>query len=195
MLRRTAETVEHEIEPLTNGPADLLLTNAQVLTLEPKQPRAQAVAIRGDTIVAVGSQGDVTSLAGPATRTIDCQEMALLPGFVDAHCHLFATAAAMQGVDCGPPRASSLALIQEALHRRAEATAPGRWVRGFGYDDLALAELRHPTRWELDLVAPQHPVRLDHRSGHASVLNSLGLEAAGIHRDTPDPSRGSDCPG
>ena len=172
------------------GPPDLLLVNARVVTLEPGQPRAEAVAVRGDTIVAVGGQAEAVALAGPGTRTVDCQRMCLLPGFVDAHCHLMALAASLQGLDCGPGVVSSMKGLQDMLRHRAMQTQPGRWIRGFGYDDLALAEGRHPARWDLDEAVPHHPTRLDHRSGHATVLNSRGLRLAGIDRDTPDPPEG-----
>ena len=167
-----------------------MLINAKVLTLEPGQPRAEAVALRGQTIIAVGGQADVARLAGPDTQTIDCQGMCLLPGFIDAHCHLLATASSLQGLRCGPEEVSNLQGLRAAIRRRAAATPQDRWIRGFGYDELALEERRHPTRWDLDLAAPRHPVRLDHRSGHATVLNSQGLQLAGIHRDTPDPVEG-----
>ena len=176
--------------PRPSGPPDLLLLNARVLTLDQQQPRAEAVALKGETIIAVGGQADVARLAGPDTQTIDCQGMCLLPGFVDAHCHLLATASSLQGLRCGPEVVSNIRELQVAIRRRAAATTQGRWIRGFGYDELALEERRHPTRWDLDLATPGHPVRLDHRSGHATVLNSQGLRLAGIHRDTPDPVYG-----
>ena len=167
-----------------------MLVNAKVLTLEPGHPRGEAVALRGETILAVGGQADVAILAGPGTQTIDCQGMCLLPGFVDAHIHLLATASSLQGLHCGPDEVSSIRDLQASIRERAVSTSQGRWIRGFGYDDLGLEERRHPTRWDLDLAAPEHPVRLDHRSGHATVLNSQGLQLAGIHRDTPDPMDG-----
>jgi len=170
--------------------ADLLLINTRVLTLEPAQPDATAVAVRGETIAAVGSHSDLTHLRGPQTRTIDCQGMTLLPGLVDAHCHLLALAASWQGLDCRPPTIGSIEQLQAVVQSRATATPLGHWVRGFGYDDLALVDRRHPTRWDLDQAASQHPVRLDHRSGHAMVLNSRALELAGIYQDTPDPVDG-----
>ena len=167
-----------------------MLVNAKVLTLEPGQPRVEAVALRGEIIIAVGGHADVARLAGPDTQTIDCQGMCLLPGFVDAHCHLFTTASSLQGLRCGPEQVSNIQGLQAEIRRRAASAPQGGWIRGFGYDEQALEERRHPTRWDLDLAAPRHPVRLDHRSGHATVLNSQGLQSAGIHRDTPDPVEG-----
>ena len=172
-----------------SGPG-LLLANARVITLEPAQPRAEAVAVRGDAIVAVGSRSETARMAGPDAKVIDCQGMCLVPGFVDAHCHLFATASSLQGLPCGPEQVSNIRELQAAIQRRAAATPQGGWVRGFGYDDLALEEARHPNRWDLDQAAPEHPVRLDHRSGHAAVLNTMALHLAGIHQDTPDPVDG-----
>ena len=177
-------------EPRITRHLDLLLENAKVLTLEPDQPRAEAVGVRAGAIVAVGRRADMAHLTGPDTRTIDCQGMTLLPGFVDAHCHLLATAAALQGLDCSPQAVSTIADLQRVIRQQVEATPQERWVRGFGYDDVALKERRHPTRWELDSAAPSHPVRLEHRTGHATVMNSRGLYLAGIHRDTPDPVDG-----
>ncbi len=170
--------------------ADLLLHNANVITLDRRLSRAQAVAVRGESIAGVGSLAEMEHLCGPATRRMDCLGLTLLPGLVDAHCHLLALAASLTGVDCRPPTVGSIQALQQALWRRAGQTPPGRWVRGFGYDDLSLAEGRHPTRWELDEASPHHPVRLDHRSGHAVVLNSRGLDLAGITSETPDPAGG-----
>ena len=172
------------------GTPDLLLVNAHVLTLEPGIPVAEAVAVAGDTIAAVGRRHQVSLLAAPGARTIDCQGLTLLPGLIDAHCHLLATAASLRGVDCSPDIVSSIHDIQVALRRRAKTTTEGRWVRGFGYDDVSLAEGRHPTRRDLDQTVPNHPVRLDHRSGHATVMNSLALSTIGIGRDTPEPLGG-----
>ncbi len=158
--------------------------------MERRRPRAQAVAIQGDAILAVGDNAGITRLAGADTRRIDCQGMALLPGFIDSHCHLLALAASLQGVDCGPRFVSSIQDLERGLAARAKLTPTGDWVRGFGYDHLAFADGRHPTRFDLDRASSSHPVRIDHRSGHAVVLNSRALQLAGIDRETPDPVDG-----
>ena len=185
----TKPTRRGQTTSTTSGPG-LLLVNARVLTLEPGQPRAEAVAVRGETIVAVGSRAEAARLAGPDAKAIDCRGMCLVPGFIDAHCHLFATASSLQGLACGPDEVTNIRELQAAIQRRVAAAPQGSWIRGFGYDDLALGEARHPNRWDLDQAAPENPVRLDHRSGHAAALNSLALQLAGIHRDTPDPVDG-----
>ena len=172
------------------APAALLLVNARVITLDPARPRAESVALAGDTVLAVGRYADLKKFRNSRTAVIDCRGYTLIPGLNDAHCHLLATAAALTGLDCGPPAIHSLADLQQAIRRRAGETPPGQWLRGYGLEPSVLAESRYPTRWELDAVAPQHPVRLEHSSGHAAVLNSYALTRAGIDAATPDPPEG-----
>ncbi len=119
-------------EALNSQPPNLLLLNAKVLTMAQRQPIAEAVAVQGQNILAVGSHNVLAALAGPKTRTIDCQGMTLLPGFIDAHCHILATAAALQGVDCGPETVSSIQDLQQAVRNRTDEIPPG-----FGSGDLA----------------------------------------------------------
>ena len=172
------------------APAALLLVNARVLTLDPALPQADSVALAGDTVLAVGCNADLKKFRNSRTAVIDCRGHTLIPGLNDAHCHLLATAAALTALDCGPPAILSLSDLQQAIRRRAGETPPGQWLRGYGLEPSALAEGRYPTRWELDAVAPQHPVRLEHSSGHAAVLNSYALALAGIDAATPDPPEG-----
>ena len=168
----------------------LVLINANVLTMQRSRPRAEAVALLGERIAAVGSNADISRIISPETEVIDCHGLTLLPGFNDAHCHIPGLARRLQDLDCSPPRASSMPALLGLVRQRAESSPAGSWVRGYGYDDLRMAERRHPNRWELDAAAPSHPVWLEHRSGHASALNSRALELAGIHRETPDPPGG-----
>ena len=148
------------------------------------------VAVTGGRILALGGGDGWKGLRGPGTRVVDCAGMTLVPGFVDAHCHLLALASSLRAVDCRAEAAGSVSRIVELLKVRAGATPQGEWVRGAGYDEFYLAEGRHPTRLDLDRATTGHPVRLDHRTGHASVLNSRGLDAVGIGRNTPDPPHG-----
>ena len=175
---------------MSTAAISLILVNANVLTMDPSRRPAEAVAIAGKRIVAVGSNDDIRRQAYFATSTIDCQGGTLLPGFNDAHIHLSGLARRLLDLDCSPSQASSVSALQSLIRRRTQDLPSGAWVRAFGYDDLRLLERRHPDRQDLDATAPNHPVWLQHRSGHATVLNSLALQAAAIHRETPDPPGG-----
>lgn len=168
----------------------LILVNANVLTMERTQPRAQAVALAGERIAVVGSNSDMKHLASGQAEVIDCRGLTLLPGFNDAHCHLPGLARRLQDLDCNPQRAPSIPALQELVRQWAKSRPAGSWVRGFGYDDRQLAEGRHPTRHDLDIAAPERPVWLEQRSGHAAALNSRALDLAGIRLDTPEPPGG-----
>lgn len=175
---------------LQGGPdldADLILRDGVVPTLA---GGATAVAIAGGRIAAVGAAADVMERAGPDTEVIDCGGRAIVPGLVDAHCHIFAAAAAGRGVDCRPAAAPDRAAIIRALRARVAANRGGGWVRGYGYDDSPIGLGRHLNRYDLDAVSTRRPVRVEHRSGHACVLNTAGLRAVGIGRDTPEPPGG-----
>ena len=116
--------------------------------------------------------------------------MTLTPGFHDAHIHLLAYASSLMQLDCRPGPVDSISGITTALKQRAATTPQGNCIRAFGYDEFYLKEGRHPNRRDLDAATTTHPVRLDHRTGHASVLNSPALTLLGITRDTPDPIDG-----
>ena len=175
---------------MPGGRVSLVLVNANVFTMDPARPKAEAVAVSGAHISAVSSNASVRALASDSTEVIDCQGLTLLPGFNDAHCHLPGLARRLQDLDCGPRVARSIAGLQALVQARAATRALGSWVRGFGYDDLQIAERRHPSRHDLDAAARNHPVWLEHRSGHADALNTKALELAGIHRETPAPPGG-----
>jgi predicted amidohydrolase YtcJ len=167
--------------------ADIVLKNASVITMDEKQPAAEAVAVSGEKILAVGGKDALDAVTGAKTKVIDCQGRAVVPGFNDAHLHLFSLMAKLQSLDLSPSAVGSIADIKEAVRRRAKATPPGTWITGTDYNEFYLAEGRCPTRRDLDEAAPRHPVVLTHRSLHACVLNSLALELAGIGMETPEP--------
>ena len=166
-----------------------------VVTMEAASPTAEAVAVKGDKIVAVGSRASVLALRAKSTRVVELGERALLPCFVDAHGHLTSTAAGLRTANLASPPAGpvkSIAELQETLRRyiAERHIAAGQWVVGTGYDDSLLAERRHPTRADLDAVSTEHPIFIVHVSGHLSVANSNLLARQKITADSPDPSGG-----
>ncbi len=170
--------------------ADLILKNANVITIDPAQPTAELVAIKGDKILLVAGRERLESVRGAKTKIIDCQGKTVVPGFNDAHCHIFSFIRKLLSIDLSPPSVSSISDIKAAIHHQAQNTPPGKWLTGTGYNEFYLAEKRCPTRWDIDEVAPLHPVVLAHRSLHTCVLNSLALSLAGITKETPEPPGG-----
>ena len=166
-----------------------------IITMEAAAPKVEAVAIRGDTIVAAGTGAEVMRLRGEATRVVELGDHALLPGFIDAHGHLTATAAFSRYANLSSPPSGpvkSIRELQEALRRhiKEHPIGPGQWVIGYGYDDSLLADRRHPTRADLDAVSTEHPVFVVHVSGHFSAANSRLLAMAKIDAASPDPPGG-----
>ena len=170
--------------------ADLILKNAKVITMDPGQPAAELVAIKGDRISLVAGNEELASVKGAGTRIIDCQGKTVVPGFDDAHCHIFSSIRKLLSIDLSPSSVGSIGDIKAAIRFRARNTPRGKWLTGTGYNEFYLAEKRHPKRGDIDEVAPNHPVVLAHRSLHACVLNSLALSLAGITRETPEPPGG-----
>jgi predicted amidohydrolase YtcJ len=167
---------------------DLVLHNANFLTMDARRPRAEAVAIAGERIVAVGSNQDVLGLAVSSTLKVDLGGKTAVPGFIDAHCHpAYSGRSHLRFIDCD---LRSIEAIQAAVRERAARTPPGEWVCGFKYDDTKTAERRFITRDDLDAAAPNHPVYISHRGGHTSYVNSLALERVGITEASPDPPGG-----
>jgi predicted amidohydrolase YtcJ len=170
---------------------DLILHNANVITMDPARPRAGLVAVSGDRILAVTEENSLPRLRERGTRIIDCGGRTLVPGFVDAHCHVHAYAESLVSLNLSRrEQVLSIADLQRKIRDFCNDRPPGTWIRGKSYDEFRIAENRHPNRWDLDSAAPFHPVKLTHRSGHAHVLNSLALEYAGITAETGDPPGG-----
>ena len=170
--------------------ADLALVGADVITMNPGQPSAQAVAVQGGRIVGVGSNREIRQFCGNGTEVIDLRGKPLLPGFVESHNHVSAYSHIVLQIDCTPKSCRSIGDILAHVKARASTQPKGTWIEGYGFDNTALAEQRWINRWELDEAAPDHPVHLWHISGHFTAVNSKALKLAGIGRDTPNPSGG-----
>ena len=169
----------------------LALVNCRAMTLDAAQSGGDAIVIESGRIVWVGDGSHLFPATFAATNVIDCGGQTVVPGFIDAHCHILAYAANLVAVDCSPDSVSSIGDILRKIRERAKSTPRGEWIRAAGYSEFELAENRHPTRWDIDRVSPHHPVRLNHRSGHACVLNSLALHRVGIRADTEEPTGGT----
>lgn len=166
--------------------ADLIVTGANILTMHPGQPVAEALAVRGKHLLAVGSDEEILAFATASTRRIDGRTMTITPGFIDAHSHPLLAEDAL-GVNVNLPRIRD---VQQALKSQAAKTPKGHWVRGVMYDDTKFEEGRPLNRRDIDNVVSDHPVYVAHRGGHTAVVNSRALELAGIDAETLDPVGG-----
>jgi predicted amidohydrolase YtcJ len=159
---------------------DLVIDNAEIFTVDPASPRAGSIGIVGDRIVAVTERH---GLAGhDAARTLDLDGRFMVPGFNDAHNHMHAFGATLGEVPLNASAVLSIAEIVAAIGARAREVPAGTWIVGAGYDHNKLLERRHPTCHELDTVSPDHPVLLNHTSGHFATLNTAAMRLAGIGR-------------
>ena len=174
--------------------ADTVYVNGIVVTMDPGDRMAAAVAVRGEEIVAVGDDQEITALAGPDTAVVDLRGRTMVPGFYAAHDHFpLSGNGAVASVDLNSPPIGTIETMGQlvaALRDRAQATPVGQWVQGRGYDDTLLAELRHPTREDLDTASTDHPIYISHTSGHLGVANTMALELAGVTAATPNPPGG-----
>ena len=169
------------------GEADVLLLGGTFHTMDSRTEGANAIALRGNRILAIGQADDLRALAGPNTRVIDTSGATITPGFIDAHSHpLLANEAISVNVDF-----RRIPQVVAALRERAAATPPGQWVLGHMYDDTKFEEGRPVTRQDLDNASTEHPIFIQHRGGHTAVANSAAFALAGVTADTPDPEGGA----
>ena len=169
--------------------ADLILYNADIITVNPNQPSAEAIAISGDKIIGVGSNEDIMNLSSAYTKKINIGGKIITPGFIDAHSHPSGAGRShLRNVDCD---LRSIEEIKNAIFERSKKTPKGEWISGFKYDDTKTKEKRYINNIDLDEVSPDHPVIIFHRGGHTAYVNSLALKIAGIDEKTPDPKGGN----
>jgi predicted amidohydrolase YtcJ len=169
--------------------ADLIITNAEIWTVDKSLPMAQAVAILGDRIVAVGSSADVDAWRGPNTHVVDAGGKLLLPGFNDAHVHF--VSGGMQLTNVQLKDASSPQEFARRIGERAKVTAKGEWILGGNWDETKWNPPNMPTKELIDAVTPDTPVFVSRYDGHMGLANSVALRLAGITAKTPDPPGGT----
>ncbi len=185
------------------GPADLIVTNAVIETMDPAHEWAGAVAIRGESIVAVSyvapgspdaqnnssaDASDIKSWLGPRTRVVDLRGAFVMPGFNDAHVHIGQSALTKLAIDF--TGVQSLAEFQQRVRENIKGRATGEWITGFGWDQTLWPGRRDPTRADLDAVSVAYPMFFARVDGHVAVANSLALKIAGVTQNSAQPATG-----
>jgi predicted amidohydrolase YtcJ len=168
--------------------ADIVFKNGNVYTANDKAKTAQAIAVKGDRILFVGSNDEAQKLVGPNTRVVDLKGNTVLPGMVDSHQHL--SGVGFREMTLNLEGTASLADFLAKVKARAEQTKPGDWVTGRGWIETHWQPPVFPSRWDLDKVAPNNPVILGRADGHGAVVNSAALKIAGIDKNTRNPFGG-----
>ena len=173
-------------------PVDLVLLHGKIITVDADDRIAQAVAISGGRVVAVGTDATIVRLAGLRTRRIDLKGLTVTPGLIDAHAHFSSGGAdRLDVMSVAYPDVRSVGDVVERLRKRVATTPTGVFVQGAGWDDGKLAERRLLVARDLDPASPNNPVYLTHTTGHFGVANSAALALANITRDTQDPPNGT----
>lgn len=167
----------------------LILINGNIHTMDRSRPRASALAIAGEQVLAVGRDADLLQLQAQGDRVIDLHGRTVTPGLIDAHLHFLSYGLSLQEIDLVGTQSLEAAL--ERVAARAQTTPAGQWLSGRGWDQMLWPAPTFPRRRDLDAVTRDHPIFLRRKCGHAGWANSLALELAGISRDTPDPEGGA----
>ncbi|WP_084175115.1 amidohydrolase [Afifella pfennigii] len=190
-------TMVAPIPALAQEVADRIFTGGPVITMDDSLPVTEAIAVKDGRILAVGPQDEVMQHRGEATAVTELDGRALLPGFFDAHGHVFLGGLqALSANLLAPPDgeltdiASLQQVIRDWIEANGEVVEEYNLIMGFGYDNAILAEHRHPTKEDLDAISSDIPIYIVHQSAHFGVANSKALEIAGITSDTPDPVGG-----
>src|SRR5216683_6772846 len=168
--------------------ADLIVTNAKVWTVDKAYPSAQAVAVLGDRIVAVGSPADVDAWRGPHTHVLNAGGKLLLPGFNDAHVHFVFGGEQLESVQLND--ATSPEEFAGRIGERARKTPKEEWIRGGNWDETKWKPATLPTKELIDKLTPNTPVFVVRYDGHMGLANSVALRLAGVTAQTPDPPGG-----
>jgi predicted amidohydrolase YtcJ len=179
---------------LAQTPADLILRNGKIVTLDPANPEVHAIAVRNGRIVAVGTQAEVAGLKGAQTRVIDLGGKLAIPGFIEGHGHFMGVGEAQTNLNLRTARNWDEIVAMVAV--AAKTAKPGEWIMGRGFHQSKWDKAPQPNvqgfplHAELSKVSPNNPVWLTHASGHASMVNAAALKAAEISASTPNPSGG-----
>jgi predicted amidohydrolase YtcJ len=184
LLLGLAPTVENS----QKSPADLVFINGNIYTANEKQPRAQAVAVKGDRIVFVGSNAAAKKYEGASTRIVDLHGATMVPGLTDSHYHFIGVG--QREMNLNLEGITNLEDFLAKVKARVDQAKPGEWVTGRGWIETFWKPPVFPTRWDLDKISPNNPVLLTRADGHGAVANSAALKIGGVTKDTKDPFGG-----
>src|SRR5882762_3149742 len=173
---------------LRSETARTVFANGNIYTMNERQPRAEAIAVKGDRIVFVGSNADARKYQSAETRTIDLAGKTVVPGLTDSHCHIFGIGEREMNLNL--EGANTLEDFLARVKERVAKTEHGKWITGRGWIETFWKPPQFPTRADLDKIAPDNPVFLTRADGHAAVVNSAALRIAKIEPDTPSPFGG-----
>lgn len=168
--------------------ADIVFKNGNVYTANEKSAKAQAIAVKGDKIVFVGTNEAAQKFIGTSTRVVDLKGNTVLPGFTDAHQHL--SGVGQREMTLNLEGTTSLQDLLAKVKARVDQAQPGQWVTGRGWIETHWEPPVFPTRWDLDKVSPNNPVILGRADGHGAVANSAALKLGGVDKSTPNPFGG-----
>ncbi|MFA5907221.1 MAG: amidohydrolase [Vicinamibacterales bacterium] len=175
-------------------PATMVLRNGKIVTVDEAMPEAQAIAIRGDRIAAVGTNEAIQAYVGPATQVIDLAGQTAIPGLIESHGHFMGLGQSKMNLDLMDVKDWNEIVAMVAV--AAKQAKPGEWILGRGWHQEKWSSVPQPNvegfpfHDELSKVSPDNPVMLTHASGHASFVNAKAMEAAGLTAKTPDPAGG-----
>ncbi len=173
----------------TPAPADIVITNARVYTVNAKQPWAQAIAIRGEKIVAVGSAAEIARYRSATSKVIDAGGKLVLPGFTDCHIHFLDGSLSLQRIHLDD--AQNIPEIQRLVKEYADEHPKQPWVLGRGWQYSSVGPTNLPDKKYLDEIIPDRPVYLESYDGHTWWANTKAMQLAGIKKDTANPPGGA----
>lgn len=168
----------------------MLIKNAHILTLNEDNEEAHSMHIQHGKIKQLWKEAVPPVELSAYEQVIDFEGKTIIPGFIDTHNHILSHGIMLEMVDCSAGKNKTIKDILERIKEKIASLNEGEWVQGYGYDDTMLEEQRHPTRQELDTVSPNHPVYVNHLSGHIAVANSKALEIANVSEEVEDTSKG-----
>ena len=168
--------------------ADLVFINGNVYTVDEKRPHAEAIAVKGDRIVYVGSNSDAKEFQDANTRVVDLHGATVVPGMTDAHYHFIGVG--QREMNLNLEGITNLEDFLAKVKQRVDQAKPGEWVTGRGWIETFWKPPVFPTRWDLDKISPNNPVILGRADGHGAVANSAALKIGGVTKDTKDPFGG-----